>query len=109
MARRRNSDDIEFGSDSFLDIVANIVGILIILIVVAGIKAGAAPVSAERLSEYLRTHVKPAPPKVEPAPVTANAAPQPGSRQGRAPRGRGAAGSCWPGTWPAPLSGDTCC
>src|ERR1700733_14729157 len=58
MSRRRNSDEIEFGSDSFLDIVANIVGILIILIVVAGIKAGAAPVSAEHLAEYLRTHVK---------------------------------------------------
>jgi hypothetical protein len=77
MARRRNSDDIEFGSDSFLDIVANIVGILIILIVVAGIKAGAAPVSAEHLAEYLRTHIKPATPKVEQAPVAVTAAPQP--------------------------------
>ncbi len=72
MSRRRNSDDIEFGSDSFLDIVANIVGILIILIVVAGIKAGTAPVSAERLSEYLRTHVK-----AEPAKVAQDATPQP--------------------------------
>jgi hypothetical protein len=58
MSRRRNSDEIEFGSDSFLDIVANIVGILIILIVVAGIKASAAPVTAEKLADYLRTHVK---------------------------------------------------
>jgi hypothetical protein len=69
---RRHSDEIEFGSDSFLDIVANIVGILIILIVVAAIKAGTAPVSAERVAEYLRTHVKPAPVKVEQA-----AAPRP--------------------------------
>ena len=71
MSRRRTSDDIEFGSDSFLDIVANIVGILIILIVVAGIKASATPISAERLAEYLRTHVKPAAPKVEQVQVCA--------------------------------------
>jgi hypothetical protein len=71
---RRHSDEIEFGSDSFLDIVANIVGILIILIVVAGIKAGTAPVSAARVAEYLRTHVKPAPAKVEPT-VAAQPAP----------------------------------
>jgi hypothetical protein len=67
MSRRRHSDEIEFGSDSFLDIVANIVGILIILIVVAGIKAGTAPVTAERLAEYLRTHVQTPTPKVEAA------------------------------------------
>ena len=53
MAREKD-DDIEFGSDSFLDVVANIVGILIILIVVAGIKAGAAPVTAERVAAYLQ-------------------------------------------------------
>ena len=38
MSRRRSSGDQEFGSDSFLDIIANIVGILIILIVVAGLR-----------------------------------------------------------------------
>jgi hypothetical protein len=74
MSRRRNSDEIEFGSDSFLDIVANIVGILIILIVVAGIKAGSSPISAERVADYLRTHVKPA---ATPAKVEQVAAPQP--------------------------------
>jgi hypothetical protein len=77
MSRRRISDDIEFGSDSFLDIVANIVGILIILIVVAGIKAGTAPISAEKLSEYLRTHVKTEPAKVEQAAAVQPVAPQP--------------------------------
>jgi hypothetical protein len=81
MSRRRNSDEIEFGSDSFLDIVANIVGILIILIVVAGIKAGAAPVSAEHLAEYLRTHVKAEQAKAEqaaaPQPAAAPAPPEP--------------------------------
>jgi hypothetical protein len=58
MAREKN-DDIEFGSDSFLDVVANIVGILIILIVVAGIKAGAAPVNVARVTAYLKTHTAP--------------------------------------------------
>jgi hypothetical protein len=78
MSRRRISDDIEFGSDSFLDIVANIVGILIILIVVAGIKAGAAPVTAERLADYLRKHpVAPASAGAPSgAPATPKAAPQ---------------------------------
>ena len=38
MSRRVNDAEQEFGSDSFLDIIANIVGILIILIVVAGVK-----------------------------------------------------------------------
>ena len=46
MARyRRQSDSSEFGSDSFLDIVANIVGILIILIVIAGVRMSQAPLS----------------------------------------------------------------
>ena len=31
MSRQRRSSEIQFGSDSFLDVVANIVGILIIL------------------------------------------------------------------------------
>lgn len=77
MSRRRNSDDIEFGSDSFLDIVANIVGILIILIVVAGIKASAAPVAAEKLAEYLRTHVRATPSEAQPQ-AAAKPAPAPG-------------------------------
>jgi hypothetical protein len=38
MTRHTRDGDPEFGSDSFLDIIANIVGILIILIVVAGVK-----------------------------------------------------------------------
>jgi hypothetical protein len=77
MSRRRNSDDIEFGSDSFLDIVANIVGILIILIVVAGIKASAAPVAAEKLAEYLRTHVRTAQSEVPPQAAAQPAPPSP--------------------------------
>lgn len=40
---RRPAHDNSFGSDSFLDVVANIVGILIILIVVAGVRVSRAP------------------------------------------------------------------
>lgn len=40
---RRPPDESTFGSDSFLDIIANIVGILIILIVVAGVRVSRAP------------------------------------------------------------------
>lgn len=74
---REKNDDIEFGSDSFLDVVANIVGILIILIVVAGIKAGATPVNVERVTEYLKKHAQPAPSKsvVPPSPAK-SAAPE---------------------------------
>lgn len=44
MARSRGASvQLEAGSDSFLDIVANIVGILIILIVIAGVRMTQAP------------------------------------------------------------------
>ena len=43
MSRRRGESDPDFGSDSFLDIIANIVGILIILIVIAGVKVARQP------------------------------------------------------------------
>ncbi len=43
MSRRKSTGDQEFGSDSFLDIIANIVGILIILIVMAGVKVARQP------------------------------------------------------------------
>lgn len=46
MSRRRGEEDPEFGSDSFLDIIANIVGILIILIVIAGVKVARQPAAA---------------------------------------------------------------
>ncbi len=44
---RRQSESLESGSDSFLDIIANIVGILIILIVIAGVRVSNAPVAHE--------------------------------------------------------------
>ena len=43
---RRPPDETSFGSDSFLDVIANIVGILIILIVVAGVRVKQAPLLA---------------------------------------------------------------
>jgi hypothetical protein len=46
MSRRVQNDEIELGSDSFLDIIANIVGILIILIVIAGVKVSRQPLQA---------------------------------------------------------------
>lgn len=45
MSRRNPREEMEFGSDSFLDVVANVVGILIILMVLAGIRARTAPVN----------------------------------------------------------------
>ncbi len=47
MSRRTHNDEIELGSDSFLDIIANIVGILIILIVIAGVKVSRQPLVTE--------------------------------------------------------------
>jgi hypothetical protein len=41
MAKKR--DELEFGSDSFLDVLANVVGILIILIVVVGVRVANSP------------------------------------------------------------------
>lgn len=44
MSRRRPKPELQFGSDSFLDVVANIVGILIILIVIAGLRVSRTPI-----------------------------------------------------------------
>lgn len=66
---RRSSDEPVFNSDSFLDIVCNLVGIMIILIIVAGLRVSRAPV-APRDSE-------PAPPAplMSPALPTARSGP----------------------------------
>jgi hypothetical protein len=44
MSQRPSPKESEFGSDSFLDVIANIVGILVILIVLAGLKVSRMPV-----------------------------------------------------------------
>lgn len=54
MSRRSQGGVQDFGSDSFLDIIANIVGILIILIVIAGMKVAhqsAEPEEAHTITE----------------------------------------------------------
>ena len=45
--RRGTSGETQFSSDSFLDIIANLVGILIILILLGGLAASRAPVEEE--------------------------------------------------------------
>lgn len=49
MARRRqtNGDDVAFGSDSFLDVMANLIGIIIILIVITALRIKQAPLVVE--------------------------------------------------------------
>jgi hypothetical protein len=47
MSRRSVKTEQEFGSDSFLDVIANIVGILIILIVIVGLKVARQPAAPE--------------------------------------------------------------
>lgn len=46
---KKHRGELQFGSDSFLDVVCNIVGILIIMMVMAGVRAGRAPVTLEML------------------------------------------------------------
>lgn len=48
MSRRTPRGELEFGSDSFLDVVCNIVGILIILIVVVGVRVQRQPPQQEQ-------------------------------------------------------------
>lgn len=80
MSRRGKSEEMQFGSDSFLDVLANMVGILIILIVIAGARVGRAPVpslleiqarqTAEVAPEPVLRPLRPrAPAAVEPAPA----------------------------------------
>ncbi len=47
MARRKPSETDAIGSDSFLDVVSNIVGILIILVMVVGMRVRRLPASAD--------------------------------------------------------------
>ncbi|GEM_PF-222818 len=54
MSRRKSTGDQEFGSDSFLDIIANIVGILIILIVVVGVKVARQPALLSDIASSLQ-------------------------------------------------------
>ncbi|HCS55295.1 MAG TPA: hypothetical protein DIW81_27535, partial [Planctomycetaceae bacterium] len=66
--KRNNSDTLEAGSDSFLDIVANIVGILIILIVIAGVRMTQAPPSPIEVVESIEEDTPPQPLILPPVP-----------------------------------------
>lgn len=55
MSRRTQPAEQQFGSDSFLDVLANMVGILIILIVLAGLRVARNP--APKLAEATREPV----------------------------------------------------
>ncbi|WP_339729932.1 hypothetical protein [uncultured Gimesia sp.] len=75
MSRRTPQGEVGFGSDSFLDIVANIVGILIILIVIAGVRMSQAPVSVAESQpvspsqpEVIDVDLEAFLPKIEPEP-----------------------------------------
>ena len=75
MSRRRPPGELQFGSDSFLDVVANIVGILIILIVIAGLRVSQTPVvlmpaksdSSESASEPVASSLPDLAEELEPA------------------------------------------
>lgn len=51
MSRRRPLEEVQFGSDSFLDVVANIVGILIILIVITGLRISENPAAFPTITQ----------------------------------------------------------
>ncbi|QDU42143.1 hypothetical protein Mal52_05980 [Symmachiella dynata] len=68
MSRRRKKSDLESGSDSFLDIIANIVGILIILIVIAGVRVSQMPATPETETAAIPADPVPATIVVEPPP-----------------------------------------
>jgi hypothetical protein len=80
MRRRPVASDPGFGSDSFLDVLSNIVGILIILIVMAGMQLGRLPLNpGPATAEPTATPVAAATvPATSPAPST----PPPGAGGG---------------------------
>ncbi len=58
MSRRFAGGDPDFGSDSFLDIVCNIVGILIILIVVVGVRVQRQPPLPDPVADNQETAIQ---------------------------------------------------
>ncbi|MEX1229715.1 MAG: hypothetical protein WEB58_05725 [Planctomycetaceae bacterium] len=60
MSRRKQRGELDIGSDSFLDIIANMVGILIILIVLAGLQVKDLPLAKLMSASSPDPHKKPA-------------------------------------------------
>jgi len=75
MRRRSTASDPGFGSDSFLDVLSNIVGILIILIVMAGMQLGRLPLNPGPAT-VPPTNTPVAPTSMEPNRVAAVVAPR---------------------------------
>ena len=73
---RGGSGDPDFGSDSFLDIVANLVGILIILIVLAGLRASQAPLQPDEVPGMAEADVAPVVPETPKSPPLVEELPQ---------------------------------
>ena len=89
MGRRQEDENVGFGSDSFLDVITNMVGILIILIVIAGMKVSKAPVlprdlSAAAADQRAETNAPQSTP-AEPPPVPLSASP-PANRSAAPPK-----------------------
>ena len=76
MSRRKRQSSLEFGSDSFLDIIANVVGILIILIVIVGVRVSRQPVVELNIPtpEPVAVESLPTIPEATPEPPTITAA-----------------------------------
>lgn len=74
----RRAQEADFGADGFLDVLANMVGILIILIVIAGVRIARGP---EDLEPSPAPSIEPAPPSIAEAavadPVRRDSEPEP--------------------------------
>ncbi|MEX0715848.1 MAG: hypothetical protein WD066_04640 [Planctomycetaceae bacterium] len=78
MSRRVADRQEGFGSDSFLDIIANIVGVLIILIVLSGLRVSKAPIAEDAPEEASRALAATEMPQPSPAaPIEAEPSPEP--------------------------------
>ena len=76
---RRHEDEGEFSSNSFLDVICNVVGILIVLIVIAGVRTRPAPRSSPPpvgTAPALDTPIELSPATDEVAPSEPDAAPE---------------------------------
>ena len=72
----RHRGELQFGSDSFLDVVCNIVGVLIILLVMAGMRANQVPVVLpdEDVQQEMPAVSEPITPEPAPLPLLADTA-----------------------------------
>lgn len=71
---RRARAELQFGSDSFLDVVCNLVGILIILIVIAGVRVSKAPLVLKIAAPQAAQNPSALAPRRDEAPLEAAAA-----------------------------------